>query len=606
LIVDVQGDELPRHRGCQSSVAGKTLSFVFVKTALRTSRYILPLLALCVVSAAWIVPQSALAAWMQHPHRVDAVIAAQHAAAWARVAWTLGACALCLMPWLFIDAPRTYQPPLTTHQHRLAVAWLVIAMLLAVLLRFFNASESLWYDEIAALATYTSHGPGVIMGNAFTTANHPLQSLLSLCALVVGVEPWIRLPSILSGACAVLGVWWISRATAPTKTSLAICMAMCMAIMPAAVNAGSEARGYGLMIAASSMSTGLALMALKHGGSWRWKLYALVLALGVWAHFVTAMVGAGHALFALWLLRNANTRAPARRLLMAIACAAVLSIALWGPALPDVLRTRSQFAALRGDEPTLWGHEGFVLLWQQLGMGASPLASTGASPLARTGDLGAIISAIALLPLLLIGAIGCLKNRDARRSLAATALALPLALLLVWCGGSWFYGRFMLFSTPATALIAGVAVVNLASSTKKISPFFSLIRSLPIALTLSTWSLAWFTAPRQPIREAVAFVAAQRTHDQVIVGIGIADDVVQWYALSNNLTVHATGNGGVRATEVIQRLHPQYIIQLYPQHTAISSDARDAMNRLGNWKQSNFQGWIQDGDVVVWSLEKPG
>ncbi|NBW50043.1 MAG: hypothetical protein EBR49_08110, partial [Betaproteobacteria bacterium] len=94
------------------------------------------------------------------------------------------------------------------------------------------------------------------MGNAFTTANHPLQSLLSWCCLPLGVEPWVRLPSVLSGAVAVLGGWFIGRATRPCA-GFATAMAFAIAVLPAAVNAGSEARGYGLMIAASAMSTGL-------------------------------------------------------------------------------------------------------------------------------------------------------------------------------------------------------------------------------------------------------------------------------------------------------------------------------------------------------------
>ncbi|MCE2875031.1 MAG: glycosyltransferase family 39 protein, partial [Planctomycetaceae bacterium] len=422
---------------------------------------------------------------------------------------------------------------------------------------------------------------------AYTTANHPLQSLLSWCALPLGVEPWIRLPSILSGAAAVLGAWWIGRACRE-GTTLATWMAFAMAVLPAAVNAGSEARGYGLMIAASSLSTGLLLMAMKHGGSWRWIAYAIVLALGVWGHLVTAMVGVGHAALAVWMLRSPATRSIALRMLAAVACAAALSIALWSPALPDLLHTRSQFSASRGDEPTLFGHEGDVLLWNLMGMGALPRPGVGS---------GGLWGTLLVLPLLAIGLRGCFADRGARKALAASALGLPIALALVWVAGSWFYARFMLFALPGVALVAGVGAANLmrARSGHGIGRWLALV---PAVMAFIAWPLFCTIGPRQPIREAVAWVAANRGSDDVIVGIGIADDVVQWYAMANQLTVHPTGLNGATAPETIARLRPRWIIQLYPQHTT-RPETVAAAEQLGSWTTRTFRGSIDDGDVVV-------
>lgn len=540
------------------------------------------LVAAPLLCAAWLIPQTSLAEWMLHPLRSHATEAAMQSAAWARWGWTLGALTLLAMPWMLRDArPMAAQPPSR------ARVWLLVAMVLAVAVRLLKADEGLWYDEIAALGTYVAQGPGPIIGNAYTTANHPLQSLLSWCALPLGVEPWIRLPSILSGAAAALGAWWIGRACRE-GTTLATWMAFAIAVLPAAVNAGSEARGYGLMIAASALSTGLLLMAMKHGGSWRWIAYAIVLALGVWGHLVTAMVGMGHAALALWMLRSPAARSIALRVLVAVACAAALSIALWSPALPDLLHTRSQFSASRGDEPTLLGHEGNMLLWNLLGMGALPRPGVGS---------GAIWGAFLVLPLLAIGLRGCFADRGARRALAASALGLPIALALVWVAGSWFYARFMLFSLPGVALVAGVGAANLmrTRSGNGIGRWLPLV---PVVMAFIAWPLFCTVGPRQPIREAVAWVAANRGPGDVIVGIGIADDVVQWYAMANRLTVHSTGLNGATAPETIARLRPRWIIQLYPQHTT-RPETVVAAEQLGSWKTRTFRGSIDDGDVVV-------
>lgn len=534
---------------------------------------------LCV---AWLIPQSSLAAWMQHPLRSDAAQAALQSALSARWGWTLGAITLIAMPWMLADSrPAGVAPPARTR------VWLLAAMVLAIAARLLKADEGLWYDEIAALGTYVAQGPGPIIGNAYTTANHPLQSLLGWCALPLGVEPWIRLPSILGGAAAVLGAWWIGR-TCREDTALAAWMAFTMAVLPAAVNAGSEARGYGLMIAASALSTGLLLMAMKHGGSWRWVAYAAVLALGVWGHLVTAMVGVGHAALALWMLRSPATRSIALRMLTAVGCAAALSIALWSPALPDLLHTRSQFTASRGDEPTLFGHEGHLLLWNLLGMGALPEPGVGS---------GGLWGMLPVLPLLAIGLRGCVADREARTALSASALGLPIALALVWLAGSWFYARFMLFAMPGVALVAGVGAANLmrARAGNGIGRWLPLV---PVVMAFIAWPVFCTVGPRQPIREAVAWIAANRGPDDVIVGIGIADDVVQWYAMANRLTVHPTGLNGVTAPQEIARLRPRWIIQLYPQHTTRPETAA-ALARLGTWRTRTFHGWIDDGNVVV-------
>jgi hypothetical protein len=223
------------------------------------ARWILPTLGLIVVLAAWGTPLESLRAWLQHPHRAEAQAAAAQAAASARIGWTVGAVVMALLPMLLRNPVRTRAIPAD-----LRGLWFAVIMALA--LRFSASTQSLWYDEIAPLATYIAHGPGVILGNAFTTANHPLQSLLSWCSAPMGVEPWIRLPSMLSGAAAVLGAWWIGRVLREGP-DLAASMAITMAILPAAVHAGSEARGYGLMIASSTLSTGRLLMAPRHGGS---------------------------------------------------------------------------------------------------------------------------------------------------------------------------------------------------------------------------------------------------------------------------------------------------------------------------------------------------
>ena len=546
------------------------------------ARWILPTLGLIVVLFAWGTPLESLRAWLQHPHRAEATTAAAQAATSARIGWTVGAVVLALLPMLLRDPVRTRATPADRRG-----LWFALVMALA--LRFSVSTQSLWYDEIAPLATYIAHGPGVIVGNAFTTANHPLQSLLSWCCTPLGVEPWIRLPSMLSGAAAVLGAWWIGRALREGP-GLAASMAIAMAILPAAVNAGSEARGYGLMIASSALSTGLLLMALRHGGSWRWIAYAIVLALGVWAHFLTAMVGVGHAAVALWMLRSVGERPAAGLILRAVCCAGLLSLALWSPALPDLVRTRGQFAALRGDEPSLLGTQGLLLVWQLIGMTPLPMHKGGVD------EVRAVLTGLPALALLAIGLAACVRDRALRRALALAASGLPIAVLLAWLGGSWLYARFLLFAVPGTALLLCAGAERAARR-----PAVAVAMLAFVVPTFLIADLAF--GPRQPIREAVAHVADQRAPQDRVLGIGIADDVVQWYALAFETPIEPTGIGGERLPEVLARTDARWIVALYPNHRHPDASAA-RLHELGFRRRPmhGFQGWLDagEGTVEVW------
>ena len=558
------------------------------------SRWILPALGLLALAAAWSAPAATLQDWFTHPHRIGAAEAAASAAASARAGWTVGAIVLALMPLLLAD-PARGTPGAVDRR------WLWLALVLAPVVRFSQATQGLWYDEIAPLATYVAHGPGVIVGNAFTTANHPLQSLLSWCCTPLGVEPWIRLPSVLSGAGAVLGGWWIARATRE-DTRLAAATALAMAILPAAVNAGSEARGYGLMIAASALSTGLLRLAMRHGGSWRWIGAAVLLALGVWAHFVTAMVGVGWAVIALWMLRRPEDRRTAGLVLRTVACAALLSLALWSPALPDLVRTRAQFAALSGDEPSLLGTQGLLLLWQLVGMTPLPMQKSGVD--AAT----AFLSALPAAALILIGAFAAARERESRRSLAFAGIGLPLAIAAAALGDSWLYARFLLFALPATALLLAEGSLDAlrAMTARRFTLPLAALQLLAVGVFLA-YDLA--SGPRQPIREAVARVAEARAPEDRVLGIGIADDVVQWYALAFDVPIEPTGLGGAGLPTALARTQARWIVALYPNHRHPDASP-SALSEFGFRRRPvhGFVGWLDGGEgtVEVWERGTEG
>ena len=239
----------------------------------------------------------------------------------------------------------------------------------AILIRATRLTESLWYDEIAAYFTSGVLGPGGIVTSFTEPSNHVAHTLLSWCSVsllqnTLGFELALRVPALLFSVGAVAATAMLARVVLDRRGALLA--AALMAVTPVAVLEGVEARGYSMMICCSALASWALLANLANERCWRWFLYGLICALGIWAHFVTAFVPIGHTAWLLW--RAIRYRDPwVLRAAGAVGLAAVLSVALYTPALGDLLRTRGIYLATRGDEPSIFGPEGWHALLQMGG-----------------------------------------------------------------------------------------------------------------------------------------------------------------------------------------------------------------------------------------------
>ena len=251
---------------------------------------------------------------------------------------------------------------------------LTVAVLLAAAVRAPFLTDSLWYDEIAAFLGYSINGPWGAVSTYYTQANHVLHSLLAWCSgAALGVdEVTVRLPSFLAGLGAVLAVAWLAMIALGRDAQgvrLAVTAAFMTALMPIAVLPATEARGYSLMTLFSALMTAAFLRALRSPTRTAWLVYIAACALGIWAHLVTVCVPAFHAAWCVVvLMRGAPSTASgippkvARAGLMAIGMAALLTLLVYAPILPGLFTIRSEFRALDGNEPTLLGTEGWMML----------------------------------------------------------------------------------------------------------------------------------------------------------------------------------------------------------------------------------------------------
>lgn len=529
-----------------------------------------------------LVPTQVLAEWFTHEARRAAAGGVPPTTLQGAQLLRIGApmaglafAALCL--WgdrIWRGRPQLPGPPAVARRELHLV---LLACLLALLVRVPLMTQSLWYDEIAAYLGYGVHGPGVAVGNYYTQANHVFQSLLT--SVVTGVlganEFTLRLPSLVIGLVGIVAAWFLGREAAGPRTGIA--MAFVTALMPIAALESAEARGYAFMAYYATLATATLLWAKRTRGGVAWAEYALVVALGCWSHLVTACVPACHALWLLWLAARGGEaqRRDAGGGLLALGVAGLLVLAMYAPVLPDMASIRREFLAADGNEPTLWSPEGLLMLWM-LGGTWTWWASAAALPLVAAG-VAAAWREPGLRRALLLSAGG-----------AVVALAFPLVL------HSWLYARFLVFLLPAVALAIGAGCVWLAARRRGAATLLA-----GVAALAWTGSLA-VLPPRQPLREAIAHVAQMRAPGEEAIAIGLPDDVHAWYSTIYGLDMPGSGPYGRDLEARLRERHPKWAVMLYPRAMPPEVEAR--LRAAGFEPDLTLPGWIDSGggEVVVW------
>lgn len=458
--------------------------------------------------------------------------------------------------------------------------WLMAALLaVAAAARVPFLADSLWYDEVAAFLAYGVHGPAHAATTYVSLSNHVLQSVASAwSARLLGADELsLRLPSLLAGLGAVAATWWFARAA--VGASLGPWAAAAMALMPVAVLPSTEARGYAMVALFAAVAQGAFVSARRDGSARAWALWAVACALGAWTHLVAACVPAFHAAWLGWDAARAKDAQARRRAfagLAATACAAALALAALAPVIPGILRLRSEFAAADGDEPTLLGREGAMMLWS-------------------LGGSWWWWSALCAAPLAAVGAWRARGDRALRTALAASlgpalvALAFPLVL------DSWLYARFLAFTVPGVALLVAAGAQAACG------------RSRPAGVALCALACAGWVAclasvgPRQQLREAVAHVAARIGPGERAVAVGLPDDVHAWYALAAGVGMPGCGPYARDLQERVADRDVRWAVVLYPRALA---GPLASLEGTGWSVDARFPGWIDGGDGEVAVLRR--
>ena len=391
---------------------------------------------------------------------------------------------------------------------RRAMMGICVVILGGLLIRLPLLEDGLWYDEIAAFWYYGQFGPGPILGNMFTPANHIAQTLATWGAVSLNggaLDPiTLRLPALIMGLASCWPIWILTRESLGGRWPM-VGLALVM-LCPIAVLESTEARGYAFMLFFSAGACALMTLYLRSGRIGLLPLYALCCACGIWSHLVTVVVPAGHAclLVAMFCLSASSNRRAILGLL-SIALAAVMTATLLAPALPELWEGSSAYRALDADQPLLLGREG---RWVVLGLGGS----------------WAYLGGLCGLLLVVLGLTGARGDSALGRGLLVCGLPLVVALALILLLGTWIYARFLILGLPFTLLAITAGYRRLG-------------RRAPLAawglgvLLSAGWTadlLNRYQTPRQPVREIMEQIPDDESR---IAVIGVVDFpiVVSWY-----------------------------------------------------------------------------
>lgn len=523
------------------------------------------------------VPFDAWASFFAHPTQLDRLGAlpanTTRGIALFQMVLPFGALAWLAAPMVLGRIEPT--TPLRPTRLRLRDGVLLTGLLaIGALLRWLRLDESLWYDEIAALLSFSIHGAGPSFGNFYALSNHALHSAcvaMSINTAGAVNEGIVRTPAVLFGLASIPAMFVLARSIGGRRVGLL--SAAMLALMPVAILESTEARGYSMMLFFAIVSSWLALGMRHRGANLHVLFYAVCVTLGIWTHLVFVCVPLGHALVGLNWFRKEATRRAALRLGVGLCLGAVSTVVVLSPLLPDLLAMRGEFSASDGNEPTLFGVEGFHALLQLGGSWTWWASIPG-------GVLG------------VFGLIGMCRGPQGRVALAMLALGGVVAVVLIGLAESWLYARFLFFMVaPASLAMA----MGLRSMRPRAAMFVAI-------MVCGVWTVSLaMRGPKQPIYQGLeaAAHAVQAAHasDGRVLSIGLVDDVAAYYARPFDLHLQSTGVLGEDLGDLAAA--PDVALMLYP--NLVSEHVMGQLHDAGYREIARFSGWLDwgDGDVVV-------
>ena len=338
---------------------------------------------------------------------------------------------------------------------------------------------SLWFDEgatISASASRTLPELWRLLGHI--DAVHGLYYLLmhGWFAIFPPTEFWSRFPSALAIGAAAAGVTVFTRRFAPYASgrATAVCAGAVFAILPRTTWAGMEARSYAFAVAAAIWLTVLLIAAVRRNRPRMWVFYALAFALSILLNMNLVLLAPVYAVL-VPLLAPANFRKSAVIWWVGASAVAI------GAMTPFIVFAHGQVFQVNWIYPVSW-HYAFDIVQRQYFDHSVPFA---------------ILAAVAVAAAVVARLVGApAPAGDMRRLLILCAawIVIPTALVVVYSAISEpvYYPRYLIFTTPAMAVVLAVSIVTVARKPWPVAGVVLLLAlaALPNYLFTQRWPYA--------------------------------------------------------------------------------------------------------------------
>ena len=479
-------------------------------------------------------------------------------------------------------------------EERVPWLWLAALTALAAVLRVIALNQQLWYDEMTTLVQ-SARLPFWTILTTYTSKNqHLLYSLLAHLSLsTLGESNWsLRLPAVMFGILCVPALYLCARRmTSPPEALLA---AAFLTVSYHHVWFSQNARGYTGLAFWILVATWLFLRGAEKRSAAIWAAYGVTLALGMYTHLTMGVVVAAHGIILLGLFADEWRRTgalAARRILTPLggfALAALVTLALYAPILPQILRR-----TVGAPEPPMrseWNSPLWLLFETARGLGA--------------GSTVGVVVLVAGCAVMLAGIISFWRESALKASLlllpgALTAAALLLVNQNLWPRFFFFCIGFAFLLLVRGGMVWGEIVAWFFGRDAQTGKLWGLAL-LSLALAGSLWPLrAAYLYPKQDYLGAMRYVDAHRQPGEPVLLTGLAIFPYrnyygrEWPAVETRAQFEAARAPGKAAWLV--GWNKTYIATRQPEiWKAINSEfslVRD------------FRGTLGDGIIYVWREE---
>ena len=179
----------------------------------------------------------------------------------------------------------------------------LLAAVIFICLAAINLRTSIWFDE--AYSAYLIRGDYGQIWNMTAVDVHPpfYYFCLKTWSLLFGNSDFaLRFMSVFFAAVGIIFAYQVMKRWFGEKT--AGFASIFLAISPFLIRYGQEMRMYGVVFAIVMSATWALDVALKEKKKWAWAIYAVLISLGMWTHYYTALAWLAHLIYIGFYMRK--------------------------------------------------------------------------------------------------------------------------------------------------------------------------------------------------------------------------------------------------------------------------------------------------------------